>query len=149
MGRGQVVRHQVLVLAFGGSNPSAPAITLAMSQRLVGKVIISACGMRTGSSVNFRGTLRDSSSKANPSAPAKLLSIMSAEIPQYNLVESEEDFPGSSRYLFCHGTDDLFGLVARPIPAFRTPQLMEVFRKRLEEKRWRERWPHLKTEEVN
>lgn len=26
MGRGQVVRHQVLVLAFGGSNPSAPAI---------------------------------------------------------------------------------------------------------------------------
>lgn len=74
---------------------------------------------------------------------------MSAEIPQYNLVESEEDFPGSSRYLFCHGTDDLFGLVARPIPAFRTPQLMEVFRKRLEEKRWRERWPHLKTEEVN
>lgn len=25
MGRGQVVRHQVLVLAFGGSNPSAPA----------------------------------------------------------------------------------------------------------------------------
>jgi hypothetical protein len=25
MGRGQVVRHQVLVLAFGGSNPSVPA----------------------------------------------------------------------------------------------------------------------------
>ena len=26
MGCGQVVRHQVLVLAFGGSNPSIPAI---------------------------------------------------------------------------------------------------------------------------
>ena len=25
MGRRQVVRHQVLVLAFGGSNPSGPA----------------------------------------------------------------------------------------------------------------------------
>lgn len=25
LGRGQVVRHQVLVLAFGGSNPSDPA----------------------------------------------------------------------------------------------------------------------------
>jgi hypothetical protein len=25
MGCGQVVRHQVLVLAFGGSNPSIPA----------------------------------------------------------------------------------------------------------------------------
>lgn len=25
MGRGQVVRHQVLVLAFSGSNPFAPA----------------------------------------------------------------------------------------------------------------------------
>ncbi len=26
MGRGQVVRHQFLVLAFAGSNPAAPAI---------------------------------------------------------------------------------------------------------------------------
>ena len=29
MGVGQVVRHQFLVLAFGGSNPSPPAIRLA------------------------------------------------------------------------------------------------------------------------
>jgi len=32
VGRGQVVRHQVLVLAFGGSNPSAPAIYCSEQQ---------------------------------------------------------------------------------------------------------------------
>jgi hypothetical protein len=50
------------------------------------------------------------------------------------------------RYLFCHGTDDLFGLVARPIPKFRTEELMPVFYRRIEEKNWRKKWPHLRVE---
>jgi hypothetical protein len=48
------------------------------------------------------------------------------------------------RYLFCHGTDDLFGLVARPIPSFRTPELLSVFHDRVKKKRWLEQWPHLR-----
>lgn len=50
---------------------------------------------------------------------------------------------GQLRYLFCHGTEDLFGLVARPIPAFTTQELLPVFNSRIQKKRWRERWPHL------
>ncbi len=46
-------------------------------------------------------------------------------------------------YLFCHGTEDLFGLIARPIALFRTPELLPTFHKRIEKKRWREKWPHL------
>ena len=38
MGRRQVVRHQVLVLAFGGSNPSAPARDKSKILPLVGGV---------------------------------------------------------------------------------------------------------------
>ena len=49
--------------------------------------------------------------------------------------------------LFCHGTSDLLGLVARPIEAFRTLELLPVFRKRVAEKKWRERWPHLQVVE--
>lgn len=30
-------------------------------------------------------------------------------------------------YLFCYGTDDLFGLVARPIPRFTAPELLDCF----------------------
>src|SRR5688500_1539257 len=37
LGRGQVVRHQVLVLAFGGSNPSALAIDYSP---IYGKVLV-------------------------------------------------------------------------------------------------------------
>ncbi len=51
------------------------------------------------------------------------------------------------RYLFCHGTEDLFGLVARPIPPFRTPKLLPVFHKRIEKKHWLEKWPHLRVAE--
>lgn len=47
-------------------------------------------------------------------------------------------------YLFCYGVDDLFGLAARPTPYFQTPALISVFRKRIDEKGWRQRWPHLK-----
>lgn len=38
------------------------------------------------------------------------------------------------KYLFCCGTKDLFGLVARPTPSFRTPELLPIFYKRIEEK---------------
>jgi len=50
------------------------------------------------------------------------------------------------RYLFCHGTSDLFGLIARPIPTFRTPKLMPIFLERVEQKQWQKKWPHLKIE---
>lgn len=49
-------------------------------------------------------------------------------------------------YLFCHGTDDLFGLIARPIEQFRTPELLPEFHKRVEKKHWQEKWPHLHVE---
>ncbi|HUD07023.1 MAG TPA: nucleotidyltransferase family protein [Candidatus Saccharimonadales bacterium] len=47
------------------------------------------------------------------------------------------------KYLFSHGTADLFGLIARPIPLFRTADLLPVFHTRIQKKHWRERWPHL------
>ena len=50
---------------------------------------------------------------------------------------------GNLRYLFCHGTDDLFGLVARPVSHFQTPKLMPEFYGRIDKKQWREKWPHL------
>lgn len=50
------------------------------------------------------------------------------------------------KYLFCHGTDDLFGLIARPIPEFRTAELLPTFHQRVETKKWREKWPNLKVE---
>ena len=46
-------------------------------------------------------------------------------------------------YLFCHGTDDLFTLTARPIDAFKTDELLPVFYGRVEKKKWQERWPSL------
>lgn len=53
---------------------------------------------------------------------------------------------GSLKYLFCHGTDDLYGLVARPIPMFKHPDLLPTFYDRIEKKHWKEKWPHLKVE---
>jgi len=50
---------------------------------------------------------------------------------------------GKLRYLFCYGTEDLFGLIARPVSCFRTPELLPTFYERIEKKRWREKWPHL------
>lgn len=47
-------------------------------------------------------------------------------------------------YLFCHGTDDLFTLTARPIDAFKTDELLPVFYGRVEKKKWQERWPSLR-----
>lgn len=53
---------------------------------------------------------------------------------------------GSPRYLFCHGTDDLYGLIARPIPLFKQPELLPTFYDRVEKKQWKEKWPHLRVE---
>jgi hypothetical protein len=53
---------------------------------------------------------------------------------------------GKFRYLFCHGTDDLFNLVARPIPRFKEPDLLPTFYERVEKKQWRKKWPDLKIE---
>ena len=53
---------------------------------------------------------------------------------------------GKLQYLFCHGTEDLFGLIARPIPEFNTEALLPTFYSRIEKKRWREKWPGLKVE---
>jgi hypothetical protein len=47
------------------------------------------------------------------------------------------------KFLFCYGTDDLYGLVARPTPFFEEGELLEKFRKRVDEKHWREKWPNL------
>lgn len=49
-------------------------------------------------------------------------------------------------FLFCHGTDDLFNLIARPIENFRSPELLPTFINRVESKRWRQKWPHLRVE---
>lgn len=54
---------------------------------------------------------------------------------------------GNLRYLFCYGTTDLFRLVARPIEAFKTPELINTFRSRIQKKQWQDKWPHLKVTE--
>lgn len=50
---------------------------------------------------------------------------------------------GKFEYLFCHGTDDLFNLVARPIEVFQVPELLPTFYDRIRKKGWQKRWPHL------
>ena len=50
------------------------------------------------------------------------------------------------RYLFCHGTDDLYNLVARPIEEFRTEELLPTFHDRVQKKNWKSRWPHIRVE---
>lgn len=46
-------------------------------------------------------------------------------------------------FLYCHGSDDLLSLVARPIPFYAAPGQYDVFATRIASKKWRERWPHL------
>ena len=48
-------------------------------------------------------------------------------------------------FLWCHGMDDVVNMVARPIghDEAKEPKLLESFHKRVAEKHWRERWPHL------
>lgn len=48
------------------------------------------------------------------------------------------------KYLFCHGTDDLFNLVARPIPFFDNKGKIQTFYGRIEKKQWKQRWPDLR-----
>jgi hypothetical protein len=50
------------------------------------------------------------------------------------------------RFLFCYGTEDLFGLVARPSPYLVGTDLMKVYESRIEKKRWREKWPDIRVE---
>jgi uncharacterized protein len=45
-----------------------------------------------------------------------------------------------------HGIDDLLAVIARPTPAFRSKT--DVVALRIEEKRWRARWPRLRVEGV-
>lgn len=51
---------------------------------------------------------------------------------------------GSLNYLFCYGTDDLLGLIARPTPYCRTGRMLQVFKDRIEQKKWRQKWPELR-----
>lgn len=48
------------------------------------------------------------------------------------------------KFLFCHGTDDLYGLIARPTPTTKQAGLMGRFHERVEQKQWRTKWPHLR-----
>ena len=50
---------------------------------------------------------------------------------------------GKLKYLFCYGTDDLFGLIARPIPFFNSKEKIETFYGRIEKKQWKQKWPSL------
>lgn len=50
---------------------------------------------------------------------------------------------GKLKFLFCYGTEDLFGLVARPTPSIVGTDLMKLFYERIDKKKWRERWPDL------
>lgn len=51
---------------------------------------------------------------------------------------------GELQYLFCHGTDDLFGLIARPIPLYADKERIKTFYDRIEKKQWTQKWPDLK-----
>lgn len=54
---------------------------------------------------------------------------------------------GSFEYLFCYGTDDLFNLVARPIPFFQTKDRIVTFYERVKKKQWQDKWPRLQIKE--
>lgn len=56
---------------------------------------------------------------------------------------------GRLEFLWCHGMEDVINMVARPIRHDETkePELLEFFRKRVAEKHWKERWPHLVVKE--
>lgn len=54
---------------------------------------------------------------------------------------------GRLRFLWCHGMDDVLGLIARPIKRFQTPELLPVFFERIAKKGWPQRWPHLVVKE--
>ena len=49
-------------------------------------------------------------------------------------------------FLFCYGGEDLYGMIARPVP-INVPDLHKIFRQRITEKGWRKRWPGLRVVE--
>lgn len=49
-------------------------------------------------------------------------------------------------FLWCHGMDDVLNLVARPIEMYKDPAMLPMFKRRVREKKWRERWPNLRIE---
>ena len=51
---------------------------------------------------------------------------------------------GNFQYLFCYGTDDLFNLIARPTPHCKTEPMLQIFRQRIREKQWLQKWPDLR-----
>ena len=51
---------------------------------------------------------------------------------------------GALEYLFCYGTNDLFGLVARPTPYCESGDMLELFKRRIEQKQWQQKWPDLR-----
>lgn len=46
-------------------------------------------------------------------------------------------------FLYCHGSADLLGMVARPVPTLDNPDGLALFTARIRNKRWQERWPGL------
>jgi hypothetical protein len=50
---------------------------------------------------------------------------------------------GKLSYLFCYGTEDLFGMVVRPVPYFKTGGPVGVYQDRILKKQWKARWPSL------
>lgn len=46
-------------------------------------------------------------------------------------------------FLYCYGTDDLLNLVARPTPLFRSGRLLDVYKERMANKKWQQRWPNI------
>ena len=54
---------------------------------------------------------------------------------------------GKLSFLWCHGMDDVLGLIARPVEEFKSQEMLPVFRKRIQDKGWRARWPHLVVED--
>jgi hypothetical protein len=53
---------------------------------------------------------------------------------------------GDLKFLFCHGSEDLLNLTARPTPAFQTDEMIGIFHERIKKKAWNKKWPHLKIE---
>lgn len=50
----------------------------------------------------------------------------------------------SLEFLFCHGSQDLLEMVARPVSYFQSAERIHTFHERVDQKKWRERWPKLK-----
>jgi len=51
---------------------------------------------------------------------------------------------GVLSYLFCYGTEDLFGLTARPVSYFQNEEMIQTFYDRIGKKKWLEKWSDLK-----